>query len=208
MTRDDIRDVLGFDVSRETYDRLATYHDLLLKWSKTHNLIGPKEHEHIWDRHILDSLQIWPLVSDAKNLIDIGTGAGLPGLVIACFAAERGSPECLLVEANTKRCAFLRHVSHTLGLPVTVVNDRIENVSRETVDVITARAVADLPKLMEMSARWLENGAKAVFLKGETHQKELTETRRYWNFKLDLTPSKSDSFGAVLSLSEVCTRND
>jgi 16S rRNA (guanine527-N7)-methyltransferase len=208
MKIDEISEALGFDVSRETYERLSQFHDLLLLWSKTHNLIGPKERDHIWERHILDCLQIWPLVRDAKSLIDIGSGAGLPGLVIACLAAEGDAPECILVEANTKRCAFLRHVSQRLGLPVTVVNDRIENVSRETVDVITARAVADLPKLMEMSARWLENGAKAVFLKGETHKEELTATRRCWNFKLDLTPSKSDSFGAVLSLSEVRTHND
>lgn len=207
MTRDDLSEVLGFDVSRETYQRLSTYHDLLLQWSKTHNLIGPKEQDHIWDRHILDSLQIWPFVSDAETLLDIGSGAGFPGLVIACMAADQSGPKCLLVEANAKRCAFLRHVSNSLTLNVEVLNQRIEDVSRETVGVVTARAVADLSKLVTMSANWLENGAKAVFLKGQTHEEELTETRRYWNFKVDLTPSKSDSFGAVLCLSEVGTRD-
>lgn len=207
MTRDDLSEALGFDVSRETYQRLAGYHDLLVQWSKTHNLIGPKEREHIWDRHFLDSLQIWPLVSNEETLLDIGSGAGFPGLVIACMAMDQAGPKCILVEANAKRCAFLRHVTNSLGLNVEVLNQRIEDVSRETVDVVTARAVADLSKLVEMSAKWLENGAKAVFLKGQTHDDELTETRRYWNFKVDLTPSKSDSFGAVLCLSEVRTRD-
>ena len=205
MSPDELSDRLGFDVSRETFDRLGQYHDLLLSWSKTHNLIGPKEHAFLWDRHIIDSLQIWPLISGAGDVVDIGSGAGLPGLVLACAAVERDDTHLVLVESNSKRCAFLRHVSHSLDLPVTVLNSRIENVSRETPGAITARAVTDLTSLMSYSEKWLLKGTKGVFLKGRTWKDELTEARRYWTFNVDVTPSRSDSQGAVLTLSEVRT---
>lgn len=208
MTLDELSDRVGFDVSRETFERLQTYHDLLIDWSRTHNLIGPRERDQLWTRHIADCLQIWPMVEGSERILDIGSGAGLPGLVLACAAADTGKTQLILVEPNGKRCAFLRHVTHKLKLPVRILNDKIENVSRETVEVITARAVADLPKLIEMSADWLENGAKALFLKGERYQDELTEAGRYWHFKAELTTSQSDSGGVVIVLTEVRPRHE
>ncbi len=208
MNADHLGDLAGTDVSRETFIRLQRYHDLLLQWSKTHNLIGPKEREQVWERHIADSLQIWPFVKHANCVLDIGSGAGFPGLVLASVAKASDGPDFILVEASSKRCAFLRHVARELGLKVEVLNARIEDVSRETPDLITARAVADLSKLLEMGRPWLENGAKAAFLKGQTAEEELTEARHYWNFKIQSYPSKTDSRGVVLSLSEVSARHD
>lgn len=203
MTRDELNEALGWTVSRETFERLEKYHDLLIEWSKTHNLIGPKEVPYLWDRHILDCLQIWPHVKQAKTVLDIGSGAGLPGIVLACCAAEIRGMHVILVESNGKRCAFLRHVSRRLGLPVEICHERVEDVSRETVDVVTARAVAELSDLMKYSQKWLLKGTRAVFPKGRTWSDELTDAHQYWNFKMQIFPSKSASDGVILSLSEV-----
>tara|TARA_B100000678_G_scaffold291629_1_gene310043 strand:+ start:8775 stop:9389 length:615 start_codon:yes stop_codon:yes gene_type:complete len=201
VTPAQLTDRLDFDVSRETYERLSAYHDLLLTWSKTHNLIGPKERDEIWERHILDCLRVWPLVSSGEDVMDIGSGAGLPGIILA--ACSEGGQTFHLVESNAKRCAFLRHVSRELDLPVNVVNDRVESVSRETFSHITARAVADLTLLITLSEKWLEKSAIGVFLKGRNWKTELTEALRYWNFNHKLTPGEKDSGGVILEISEV-----
>lgn len=196
-----LTDVLGFDVSRETFEKLNGYEALLLKWSKTHNLIGPKERDEIWPRHIVDCLGAWPLVQEGKEILDMGSGAGLPGLVLACCAQQDQS--FILVESNAKRCAFLRHVGRELDLPIEVLNSRVENVSRETITHVTARAVADLTILIKLSEKWLENSAIGVFHKGRNWNSELTESLRYWSFKKELTPSLSDPDGVILRISEV-----
>lgn len=201
MNRDDLVDELGIDVSRETFERLTSYHDLLLKWSKTHNLIGPKEREEVWRRHIKDSLRVWPHVETGTTIMDIGSGAGLPGLILACQSS--GNQEFVLVESNSKRCAFLRHVARELDLPVSVENCRVEDVSRETFSHITARAVADLNTLISLSQKWLENSTIGVFLKGRNWKYELTESQRYWIFNVEIVEAESDSDGVILKVSEV-----
>lgn len=198
---------LGIDVSRETIERLSLYERELNQWSRTHNLIGPRELDLIWERHFLDCYQIVPHIAGAKSVVDIGSGAGFPGLVAACAKSALFDPEITLVEPNSKRCAFLRHVTRQLNLNVVVLNQKIEDVSRETFDVVTSRAVTNLTELLRMSRPWIENGAKAVFLKGQTVEDELTAARRYWNFKVETIPSRSDSRGVVLSLSEVSSRH-
>lgn len=202
MTYEQFQDQAGFDVSRETFEKLRQYHELLLLWSKTHNLIGPKEREELWSRHFLDCIQIWPIVSSGKTILDIGSGAGLPGIVLAC-CADPARHEIVLVESLSKRCAFLRTVIRELKLPAIVENTRIEDVSRETIDFITARAVTDLTGLIEYSERWTKNTGVGVFLKGKSWKSELTEAQSYWNFNSDNTPSLSDSEGVILTVSEV-----
>ena len=133
MKREDLNDALGWTVSRETYDRLVIYHDILLRWSETHNLIGPKERNQLWERHILDSLQLWPHVKFANHILDFGSGAGLPGLVLACCAHDERGKRLHLVESNGKRCAFLSHVSRRLSLPVEIQHARVENVLKITI---------------------------------------------------------------------------
>ena len=203
MSSDRLSEIVGFDVSRETYDRLTEYHDLLVLWSKTHNLIGPKEVSELWERHIADSLQLWPFVQNAKTVLDIGSGAGLPGLVLSCCAGSEQKIEFILVESNAKRCAFLRHVGRELSLPIAVMNTRMESVSRETIDVITARAVTDLSGLISYSEKWLEKSTTGVFLKGRNWKSELTAAQHCWNLKSDTTPSRTDSEGVILRVSEV-----
>lgn len=201
MTLDELNSETGLNVSRETFTKLQRYHDLLLQWSKTHNLIGPKERDEVWTRHIVDCLGVWPHVSQGQEILDIGSGAGLPGLVLACCASS--DQKIILVESNTKRCAFLRHVGRELDLPIDVMNCRVEDVSRETITHVTARAVADLSKLLQLSEKWLDNSAIGVFQKGRSWESELTESLRYWIFKKELMPSFSDSDGVILKVSEV-----
>ncbi|WP_022693791.1 16S rRNA (guanine(527)-N(7))-methyltransferase RsmG [Ponticaulis koreensis] len=202
MTYEKFLDRIGFDVSRETFEKLCRYHDLLLLWSKTHNLIGPRERSELWDRHFVDCIQVWPLVREGRVILDIGTGAGLPGIVMAC-CADPEVHEIVLVESLSKRCAFLRTVVRELDLPATIENSRVEDVSRETVNFVTARAVTDLTGLIQYSEKWLKNSAVGVFLKGKNWKTELTEAQSYWTFKSDVTPSVSDSDGVIFSVSEV-----
>jgi 16S rRNA (guanine527-N7)-methyltransferase len=202
MTYEKFLDRIGFDVSRETYEKLCRYHDLLLLWSKTHNLIGPRERGELWDRHFVDCIQVWPLVREGRVILDIGTGAGLPGIVMAC-CADPEAHEIVLVESLSKRCAFLRTVIRELELPASIENSRVEDVSRETLDFVTARAVTDLTGLIQYSEKWLKNSAIGVFLKGKNWKTELTEAQSYWTFNSDVTPSVSDSDGVILSVSEV-----
>ena len=201
MRHESLNSKLGFDVSRETFGKLSRYHDLLLQWSKTHNLIGPKERDEIWTRHIVDCLGAWPLVEEGTDILDIGSGAGLPGLVLACCA--KPDQTFILVESNAKRCAFLRHVGRELDLPIEVLNTRMENVSRETISHITARAVADLKILIQLSEKWLDKSGVAVFHKGRNWNSELTESLRYWSFNHEVKPSLSDPDGVILRISEV-----
>lgn len=203
MNADRLTGIVGFDVSRETFARLTDYHDLLVRWSKIHNLIGPKEVDELWERHIADCMQLWPFIQTSKTVLDIGSGAGLPGLVLACCAPSAQEIEFILVESNTKRCAFLRHVGRELSLPVTVMNTRIESVSRETIDVITARAVTDLSGLISYSEKWLQKSTIGVFLKGRNWKTELTEAQHCWILNSDTTPSRTDSEGVILRVSEV-----
>lgn len=203
-----LENLLGFSVSRETFERLTVFEDELLRWSKTHNLIGPNEHSHLWDRHILDSLQCWPLILGDRYRLDFGTGAGFPGLILACADNESRDREWVLVEPNLKRATFLRHISSKLGLNVEVIPERLADVSRETLpSVISARAVSELKRLFAMSHHLMSADTKCVFLKGENVEVELTEAERYWSFNVETHVSRTDSRAKILVLSEI-RKND
>lgn len=199
-----LENLLGFSVSRETFERLIVFEDELLRWSKTHNLIGPKEHSCLWDRHILDSLQCWPLTGGDRYRLDFGTGAGFPGLILACADKEDKDREWVLVEPNLKRATFLRQISSRLELNAEVVPERLGDVSRETLpSVISARAVSELKNLLDMSHHLIRSDTKCVFLKGENVEVELTEAKRYWSFDAETHVSRTDSRAKILVLSEI-----
>ncbi|MEM8921252.1 MAG: 16S rRNA (guanine(527)-N(7))-methyltransferase RsmG, partial [Pseudomonadota bacterium] len=176
MTLDPYTDADGYSidnacaeagVSRETRDRLAAYVGLLDRWRVRHNLIGPEERGRLFRRHIYDSLQLLSFVSPgATRVLDLGSGAGFPGLVLACALADRLGFEMSLVESNVKKASFLRAAAREAKAPVRVLNQRITDVSRETFDHVTARALAPLPRLFDHVTDFLSQEASAILLKG------------------------------------------
>lgn len=194
--------VTDFGVSRETFDRLKAYVGLLLQWQDRINLISPATIQDIWSRHILDSMQLVDLKPGMLRWADLGSGAGLPGLVIACtLAGERGA-EVHLVESNGKKAAFLRHVVLTLSLPVVVHAQRIEEAvaAIPRVDVVTARALAPLDDLIDYSNLLLKRGAIGLFPKGRGFEEELTQGQKNWHFSYALHRSVTDSEARIIEV--------
>ncbi len=189
-----------FPVSRETLSRLEAYADLLIRWSARINLVGRDTLADLWRRHILDSAQLRPLVPNtARNLADLGSGAGFPGLVLAIL----GVLGVELVEADTRRCAFLREAARITEAAVTIRPCRIEAVPPHPVDVVTARACAPLERLLGLAEQFLADKTECLFLKGERVEDELTLARKRWTMTATLCQSVSDPRGVVLRLQQV-----
>ncbi len=193
--------VREFSVSRETLARLDAVIETLDAWRGRVNLIGPGEWPVIWWRHVADSLQLVPLLEGAERIVDLGSGAGFPGLVIA--AALSGRSHVILVESTGKKCAFLRAAGDVASLDLEVRQGRIENLPPFQVDAVTARALAPLPKLLNLAEMWTSNGAFCVFPKGESAEEELTAARGGWNFQLESVASRTAPDARVLKLSKV-----
>ena len=189
------------NVSRETEARIATYVGLLTKWNATINLVSKTSISEVWERHIVDSLQIFNFGSNATHWADLGSGGGLPGLVVAILASEK-APNMLvtLVESDQRKAAFLRHAGQALSVKTQVVTDRIEAVLPLDADVISARALAPLPQLCGFAARHLAPDGLAIFLKGKFAQSEVSEARKSWQFSLQSHTSITESSSFVLLL--------
>jgi 16S rRNA (guanine527-N7)-methyltransferase len=173
---DDVIRLTG--VSRETFERVSGYLDLLDRWRERINLIGPGEGRHLWRRHVLDSLQLVEQISsEDKSVADLGSGAGFPGLILACALAERSGASVTLVEKSPRKSEFLRAAGKELGLPVSVLTIRLEDAPGALFDVVTARALAPLPKLLGFAASWLKPSGKALLMKGRDTATELAEAR-------------------------------
>ena len=204
MRRKPLLDAQGFaeliPVSRETLARLEAYAALLTQWSARINLVGRDTLGDLWRRHILDSAQLYPMVPrTAHGLIDLGSGAGLPGLVLAIF----GVPGVELVEADSRKCAFLREAARIAEVPVAIRGCRIQAVPPHPVDVVTARALAPLDRLLGLAEPFLAPGTECLLLKGERVEDELTLARRHWRMTASLHQSRSDPRGVVLRLQQV-----
>lgn len=189
-------------VSRETFRRLGLIVELLRKWQKTINLVAPATLSEVWSRHIADSLQlINHVAADSTRWADLGSGGGFPGLVVAAALSERPGADVHLVESDTRKSAFLREVARVAELPVTVHAHRIEQVAQMLApgtEVVSARALAPLPKLLELAEPFLTAGALGVFPKGRDAERELTEARKGWTLDCDLRASVSDREARVL----------
>ena len=191
-------------VSRETIARLDTFVGLLLTWQSRINLISSNTSAQIWSRHILDSLQLIDLVGAWRDWVDIGSGAGFPGLVVAIAVAEQPDRKVWLVESNYKRCAFLREAARATGANVQVVNQKIESAAARlptAPDIVSARAVAPLAQLFEMAYPLLKTGGTGLFPKGQDVESELTAAAKYWRFKAALTTSITDPDGRIVAAS-------
>lgn len=194
-------------VSRESLPALETYVDLLRHWQNRINLIGPATVPHIWHRHIADSLQLLSHIPPpARTVLDLGSGAGLPGLPIAICAAVTRDLTVHLVEARSKKAAFLREAVRVTGAPCVVHEGRIESLDsaalQTNVDIITARALAPLAELLEYARKPLDKGALCLFLKGREVEAELTEAGKYWIIAAERTPSLTDAAACILKIKE------
>ena len=185
-------------VSRETLDRLQIYADLLARWNRAINLVGPATLSDLWRRHMLDSAQLIPLLPtrDLLTLADLGSGAGFPGLVLAlCDVGE-----VHLIESDQKKTTFLREVLRETSTAATIHCERIESISDLQVDVVTARALAPLAELVAYAAPLMKPDGLCLFLKGQGIADELTRLPKALQDKCDRIPSRSDLSGCVLRL--------
>jgi 16S rRNA (guanine527-N7)-methyltransferase len=188
-------------VSRETSERLDRFVDLLLDWQRRVNLIAPSTEPVLWTRHIADSLQLLALAPDARVWADFGTGAGFPGLVIACALADSPGAMVHLVESNTKKIAFLREAVRSVGAPAVIYQFRAADFVRQApagIDVVTARALAPLPELLTAAYPLLKRGAVGLFPKGQGAAAELTEAAKCWRIQETLAVSRTDPKARII----------
>ena len=197
-------------VSRETLTRLEAYVDLLLQWQAVTNLVAPSTLPTLWTRHIADSLQLLDLAPGAKTFADLGSGGGFPGIVLACALTERPGARIDLVERNAKKAAFLREALRiTAGAGEVHHRDIVDYVDRSAapVDCVTARALAPLHQLLGFAEPLVQNGAKALFLKGQDVESELTEATKYWTIDSVLHPSRTGGDGCIVEVTGIVRRN-
>jgi 16S rRNA (guanine527-N7)-methyltransferase len=193
------------DVSRETMERLAVYLELLGRWQSAISLVGPKALRDPWRRLFLDSAQLTThLPPNAGSLVDLGSGAGFPGMVLAIL----GVPGVHLIESNRRKAIFLREAARLTSAPVEVHAERIERMAGFLSDVVTARGLAPLPRLLGLAAPFLAPATVCLFLKGRNLTGELTEARKTWHMIAHMSPSLSDPMGVVLKLREVRRARD
>lgn len=193
-------------VSRETEARLDRYVDLLLEWQAKTNLVAPSTLPSLWTRHIADSLQLLTIAPSAKTWADLGSGGGFPGVVLACALADTPGAMVHLVERNAKKAAFLREALRVTNSPGQVhLSDIGDSVDRITgpVDCVTARAVAPLHQLIGFAEPLVRKGAKALFLKGQDVEAELTEATKYWNINPQLHSSRTGGHGWIVALDNI-----
>ncbi len=193
-------------VSRETEARLDRYVSLLVEWQAKTNLIAPSTIPQLWTRHIADSLQLLDLASSARSWLDFGSGGGFPGVVLACAMAEHEGASVQLVERNAKKAAFLREALRVTGGAGSVIladiGDYVDSLEAP-VDCVTARAVAPLHMLLGYAEPLVRRGAKALFLKGQDVESELTEATKYWNIEPVLHPSRTGGHGWIVELNAI-----
>jgi 16S rRNA (guanine527-N7)-methyltransferase len=197
-------------VSHETEARLDRYVALLREWQAKTNLVAPSTLPNLWTRHISDSLQLLSLTPSAKIWMDLGSGGGFPGIVLACALAETSGATVHLVERIAKKAAFLREAIRVTGAAGAVhladIGDTVERFAGP-IDCVTARAVAPLHQLIGFAEPLVKRGAKALFLKGQDVEAELTEATRYWKIEPNLHSSRTGGQGWIVELDRIERRN-
>ncbi len=198
-----------FEVSDEVREKLETYAALLRRWQKTINLVAPSTLDEIWHRHFADSAQLWRYrpVKAQENIqtwLDLGSGAGFPGLVLAIMASETGGTRHILVESDSRKAAFMREVARETRVAVDILGMRIENPETQAkvgkADCVTARALAPLSRLVEIAAPYFASSTLGMFLKGRDVSAELENAARDWQFAFELIPSVTGEAGRVVLL--------
>jgi len=190
-------------VSRETEARIAAFVRLVEKWQKAENLVAPATLPDIWVRHVADSAQLVPLFPGVRRWLDLGSGGGFPGMVVALLVADEPGARVHLVESNTRKCAFLRAAIRETGAPAEVCQGRIADVLSgwtEPTEMITARALAPLTDLLAMTAPLLGRGCRAAFLKGADHRAEIAEASQSFDLDLLEHPSRVAEGSVILEV--------
>ena len=193
-------------VSRETQERLDRFVELLEEWQAKTHLVAPSTLSNLWTRHVADSLQLLPLAPSARIWMDLGSGGGFPGVVIACALSESSGASVHLVERNSKKAAFLREALRVTSAPGIVhLSDIEDTVDRFAgrIDCVTARALAPLHQLIGFAEPLVTKGAKALFLKGQDVEAELTEATKYWNISSHLHASRTGGQGWIVELDRI-----
>jgi len=184
--------------------RLKAYVGLLTEWNERYNLVARSTMADVWHRHVWDSAQLTAFIPEgADSLVDLGSGAGFPGLVLAILLRERPGFRTVLFESTGKKAAFLEAATKTAGMTVEVRNGRIEDARPEPFDVVTARACAPLDKLLAYAQPFQGKATTNLFLKGQNVEAELTEARKLWTMKVERHPSLTDSSGTILEIREL-----
>jgi 16S rRNA (guanine527-N7)-methyltransferase len=187
-------------VSRETESMIAQLVDEALRWNAVKNLVGPTFASDPWGRHVADSLQLLRFADGPGDWLDIGSGGGFPGLVIACARTTAGSGKTWLLEANSRKCGFLRHMVALLRLDADVIEGRIEASLPKQARYVSARAVASLGQLVEWTTPLLRTGALGIFPKGQEVDTEIAEAVRTADVSIDLAPSLTDAAARIVLL--------
>ncbi|MBV7380076.1 16S rRNA (guanine(527)-N(7))-methyltransferase RsmG [Maritimibacter dapengensis] len=193
------------DVSRETLERLEIYARLIERWNPKINLVSRRTLDDLWNRHFLDSAQVFDAAPlNASTWADLGTGGGFPGLIVAIMAADvRPDLRVTCVESDSRKATFLRTVLRETGVSATVLNKRIEAVEPLAADVVSARALAPLPRLLDFADRHLAENGTALFSKGEGYEKEFQDALETWRFQVDKIPSRTNSEAVILRVGEI-----
>jgi len=193
-----------FDVSRETIERLKIYEALLKHWQKGTNLVAPKTLEHIWHRHFADSAQLLALAPGAATWLDLGAGAGFPGLVVAICLANREDVHVHIVESNARKCAFCHEVVRETGCSVEIHEARIESLGAGDklieADIVTARALAPLDRLFDLALPFFGADTMGLFLKGRRAGSELAGAKKRWDCEAQLHPSATDNEARIVQI--------
>jgi 16S rRNA (guanine527-N7)-methyltransferase len=187
------------NVSRETLARVKLFVGLLEDWNQRHNLVSRGSLAEVWRRHVWDSAQLAEFIpASAESLVDLGSGGGFPGVVLALLLRERPPFRTVLYEATRKKAEFLAAVAERIGVAVEVRNARIEDAPPENFDIVAARACAPLPRLLLYALRFQGPRTRNLFLKGQNVGAELAESYKSWKMKLERYPSRSDPSGTIL----------
>lgn len=188
--------------------KLKQFSEFVLKWQKSINLISPYTVPDIWKRHVVDSAQIYPFLSqDARILVDMGSGAGFPGIVLAILNQENKGPigHFYLIESDIKKCIFLKEAVRIFALPVTVLNERAEKVTLEKVDVVTARALKNVNELLKLGGGFITPDTTCFFLKGEKVDEELAAVT--YKMHVEKIQSQTSPEGCLLKLTHIDYNN-
>ncbi|MBL4768434.1 MAG: 16S rRNA (guanine(527)-N(7))-methyltransferase RsmG [Rhodobacteraceae bacterium] len=191
----------GQNVSRETFERLELFEALLKKWNGSINLVSKNSLDDIWERHIADSIQVFRLSGSARSWLDVGSGGGLPGAIVAILAMDE-CPEMkvTLIESDKRKSVFLRTVAREIGATFNVITDRIESAEPQKVDVMSARAVANLSVLLKFAERHLDANGFCLFSKGTSWKKEVDVALQKWNMDMEIIPSLTESTAVILKI--------